>query len=510
MAMRELLTSGIILLVAAGCAAMDQSTGLEDFQPDGVVASATNDPPGLMREARGLWVASVANIDWPSKPGLPVAQQKDELIKLFDKAVELNMNVIVLQVRPAADALYDSKLEPWSAYLTGEQGVAPKPYYDPLAFAVEEAHARGLELHAWFNPFRAMHPAKPKLAKSHVKNTHPDWVVKYGEYLWLDPSNEAANKHSLDVIADVVKRYDIDGVHVDDYFYPYPIDDAKGKRVEFPDDKNWKAYQAKGGKLSRSDWRRDHINQFMKDMYSRTKAIKPWVKVGISPFGIWRPGNPPQIKGFDAYEKLYADAKLWLQEGWVDYFTPQLYWPIDQKPQSYPVLMNWWIEQNTKGRAIWPGLFTSKLIQGNSGWNPDEIKNQVLLTQEAAGAEGNIHFSAKAVMRSNKLAKDLSETYALPALVPAMPWLSKSRAKTPKVMVEETNDGMQLKLRAVDVPAANGWVVAFRTDGDALSYQILPGTTATVKLQVPLEDVRVATVNRYGMLSKWVAPALGK
>lgn len=509
MRMRGLLASSVMLL-AMGCSAMNSASGLEDFYPTTVSSSSVNDPPGLMREARGLWVASVVNIDWPSQPGLPVAQQKAELIKLYERAVELNMNVIVLQVRPTADALYDSQLEPWSIYLTGEQGKAPEPYYDPLAFAVEEAHARGLELHAWFNPFRARHTQEIKLAPNHVSKQHPDWVVEYDGYLWLDPTNPEASKHSLDVIADVVRRYDIDGVHVDDYFYPYPASDENGQPIPFPDDKQWAKYQAKGGKLSRGDWRRSNINTFMKAMYTRTKAIKPWVKVGISPFGIWRSNHPPQIEGFDAYDKLYADARLWLQKGWVDYFTPQLYWPIDQKLQSYPVLMNWWIEQNVKNRAIWPGNFASRAIQRESGWKPDELANQILLTRAAPGAGGNIHFSAIAVMRSESLANSLRETYATPALVPAMPWLASSKPRTPRVMAEETADGMQLKLRAIDVPAASGWVVAFRNPGGGPSYQILPGTTATVKLQVPLDDVRVATVDRYGQLSKWVAPGFGK
>lgn len=499
---RELTGITLLLFACVGCAAMKPDySAMPDRDQD-----LSNDPPGLLREARGIWVASVANIDWPSKPGLSTQQQQDELISILDRAAELNMNVVVLQVRPAADALYASKLEPWSAYLSGKQGVAPSPLYDPLAFAVEKAHERGLELHAWFNPFRARHPAIKELASNHVYHQNPDWVREYGEYLWLDPTEPAASEHSLNVIADVVQRYDIDGVHVDDYFYPYPVRDDNKEIIPFPDHKNWQRYQASGGPLSRNDWRRSNINEFMQRMYARVKQLKPWVKVGISPFGIWRPKHPPQIQGFDAYENLYADARLWLQEGWLDYFTPQLYWPIEQKAQSYPVLMNWWIEQNARGRAIWPGNYTSRVLPGVGDWPPTEIADQISLTRRASGASGNIHFSAKAVLQSDALAQALRSTYAQPALVPAMPWLAKTRPGIPVVMAERTADGTRLKLRAVDTPAANGWVVAYRMPGGELQYQILPGTTATVEPQIDINDVRVATVDRYGQLSNWVKP----
>jgi len=304
--------------------------------------ASSGEPPEVRREFRGVWVATVANIDWPSKKGLAAETQKKELLAILDRAVAMNLNAVVLQVRPMCDALYKSKLEPWSEYLTGTAGKDPS--YDPLAFAVKEAHARGLELHAWFNPYRAHHPsATGPLTDSHIVNKRPDLAKPYGKHRWLNPTNPEVADLTMAVVLDVVKRYDVDGVHMDDYFYPYAEKDADGNNISFPDDDTWAAYQKSGGRLSRSDWRRDAVNRFVERMYREVKKEKKWVKVGISPFGIWRPGHPPGIEGFDQYEGLFADAKKWLNEGWVDYFTPQLYWPIAQEKQSYSKLLAWWV-----------------------------------------------------------------------------------------------------------------------------------------------------------------------
>jgi uncharacterized lipoprotein YddW (UPF0748 family) len=380
-------------------------------------------PPPLAREFRGVWVATVGNIDWPSKPGLPADAQKKELVALLDKCVELKLNAVVFQVRPAADALYESKLEPWSEYLTGKQGQSPG--YDPLAVAVAEAHARGLELHAWFNPYRAKSPsAKGPVADTHLVKTRPDLAKPYGKHHWLNPTHPDVQNHSVAVVLDVVKRYDIDGIHVDDYFYPYKEQDGAGKDIPFPDDDTWAAYQAGGGKLARDDWRRDAVNTFVRRMYAETKAAKPWVKVGISPFGIWRPGHPPGVEGFDQYAGLYADAKLWLNEGWVDYFTPQLYWPIASEKQSFPKLLAWWAGENPKGRHLWPGLYTSRVGQKAKGWPATEIADQIGRIRKQ-GAGGAVHFSMKALLRnSGGVADELRKVYAEPALVPASPWLT--------------------------------------------------------------------------------------
>jgi uncharacterized lipoprotein YddW (UPF0748 family) len=367
------------------------------------------------REFRAVWVATVANIDWPSKPGLPAAEQKRELVALFDKCQSLNLNCVIFQVRPMCDALYESTLEPWSGFLTGTVGQSPG--YDPLALAVDLAHARKMELHVWLNPYRAWSPSqKGDAPKGHLVKDRPDIAKKYGKHSWLNPTHPDTATHTLAVVRDIVTRYDIDGVHMDDYFYPYPEQDDAKREIPFPDDDTWGEYRKSGGRLARDDWRRDAVNRFVKSLHEETHKIKPWVKVGISPFGIWRPGHPPTIQGFDQYGKLYADAKLWLNEGWVDYWTPQLYWVIDKPAQSYPVLLDWWAKENTKGRHLWPGNYTGR-------HSADEIGRQIDLTRKSGTATGNVHFSMKSL--SGEKFEKLKTKYAEPALIPETPWLGQ-------------------------------------------------------------------------------------
>jgi uncharacterized lipoprotein YddW (UPF0748 family) len=305
-----------------------------------------------------------------------------------------------------------------------------------LQFAVREAHARGLELHAWFNPYRARHPsATSAIPEDHIIKRRPDLAKRYGTHYWLNPTSREVQDLSLRVILDVVRRYDIDGVHIDDYFYPYPEKGADGRVIPFPDDDTWAAYQKDGGTLSRDDWRRDAVNRFIERMYRDVKKAKPWVKVGISPFGIWRPGNPAGIAGFDAYTQLYADSRLWLREGWCDYLAPQLYWPIKQEKQSFVRLLGWWSDENIKNRQLWPGLFTNRVTGKASGWPADEIIEQIKLTRPVvrlgspqavrpgsppAGATGHIHFSMRALMENaGGITDALKPLYSEPALVPA-------------------------------------------------------------------------------------------
>ena len=422
------------------------------------IVSAADAPPPLKREFRGVWVATVGNIDWPSKPGLPAEKQKAELLAILDKARELHLNAVIFQVRPMADALYESKLEPWSEYLTGTLG--KNPGYDPLAFAIEEAHKRGLELHAWFNPYRARHPsAKSAAPADHITKRRPDLAKPYGTHAWMNPTHPDVQAHSLAVILDVVKRYDVDGVHIDDYFYPYKEKDADGAIIPFPDDDTWAKYQKSGGQLSRDDWRRDAVNTFIEKMYKTVKEAKPWVKVGISPFGIWRPGNPPGIAGLDQFAELYADAKLWLNEGWVDYFSPQLYWPIKQEKQSFPKLLAWWVGENTKKRHLWPGLFTNRVTGAEKGWPAKEVVDQIELVRKEKGAGGVVHFSAKSLMRNpGGIADELKKAYAEPALVPESPWLAQGK---PPAKPEVTTQTVEHKIvRRVKVPDGTRFIVA--------------------------------------------------
>lgn len=343
---------------------------------------------GAAAEFRGAWVASVHNLDWPSKPGLSAERQQAELRAILDRARDVGLNAILLQIRPSADALYASKIEPWSAFLTASQGTSPG--YDPLAFAVREAHTRGLQLHAWFNPFRAATNAKAGFAKNHVSRTHPEWVRRHGSLLWIDPGVPAAREYVLGVILDVVRRYDIDGVHIDDYFYPYPTKGAG----DFADSASWKEHGSGG---SRSDWRRENINRFVEAMYRRVKAEKPKVQVGISPFGIWRPGVPEGIEaGLDAYGQLHCDAKLWLERGWCDYLSPQLYWSISPAKQSFPALLDWWRAQSKAGRPVWPGIATERI---GSSRPASEIAKQIALARSGTDQPGHIHWNMKALMQ---------------------------------------------------------------------------------------------------------------
>jgi uncharacterized lipoprotein YddW (UPF0748 family) len=486
-------------------------------------AQSPDTPPSIQREFRGAWVASVANIDWPSKPGLTSWQQQSELVAILDRAVDLNLNAILLQVRPAADALYDSPLEPWSEYLTGREGRPPEPYYDPLKFAVTEAHKRGLELHAWFNPYRAKHPsAKSAHASTHISVTHPELVRTYGRYEWMDPGEPKVIAQTLRVMLDVVKRYDVDGIHIDDYFYPYPEVGRDSQPVPFPDSSSYAAYLKSGGKLDRDDWRRHSVDTLIQQIYQRTKALKPWVKVGISPFGIWRPGYPEQIKGFDSYEKLYGDSRKWLREGWVDYFTPQLYWPISQTAQSYPVLLDWWLSENVKGRHIWPGHNDSRAAGGGAGWGPDELNNQIRATR-ASKATGDIHFSMRTLMPMGGVRRDSvlvavatqpprelaaaalsqrlrAELYAMPALIPASPWLSSAKPPIPSLTLSPDKATAECVLHLNATKSTTWWTAQAFIDGSWKTW-VLPAAQTSLIVSPSCDSalrVRVTNVDRFG------------
>lgn len=483
------------------------------YSPSEAIITQDNEatPPPPRREFRGVWVATVANIDWPSRPNLSTEQQQTELLALLDKAVELRLNAVVFQVRPQCDALYESRLEPWSEYLTGTMGKAPEPYYDPLAFAIEHAHKRGLELHAWFNPYRARHSqAKSPISSNHVKFLKPSIVRSYGKFLWLDPTDPLTQEHSLSVFLDVVNRYDVDAIHIDDYFYPYKEKDESGKILEFPDEPNWTKYKSSGGNLSRDDWRRDNVNKFIERVYKEIKKAKPHVRFGISPFGIWRPGNPPEIKGFDAYAELYADARLWLRQGWLDYCAPQLYWKVDQPNLNYVPLLKWWLKENRKRRHIWPGNYTSRVGDGSATqWNAQEVVQQIKLTREQDGATGNIHFSMQALFRNaTGLAGLLSnEVYADQALVPASTWLPKERHNKPTIEIKKNTESGQTMLAwtAANEEKVWLWVVQSRAVGRDWSTRILPGSTLGEPLELYMVNnlptqVVVTPVDRCGNL----------
>lgn len=466
-------------------------------------------PPQPAREFRGMWVASVANIDWPSKPALPVADARQEMTRILDTASRLNLNAIILQVRPGCDALYPSELEPWSEYLTGTQGQAPAETYDPLVEWIAAAHARGIELHAWFNPYRARYnSAKSPPSAGHIASTRPDLVKPYDGYLWLDPGEPDAREHSLRVIMDVVNRYDIDGVHFDDYFYPYPK-----KGLPFPDDSSYSKTNNSSVRLGLADWRRDNINTFVREVYTRVKSAKPHVRVGISPFGIWRPNNPAGVKGLDAYSDLYADSALWLRSGWLDYLAPQLYWKITS-PQPYPDLLAWWLTQVSPEhpRHVLVGNFTSRITakaDDAKSWTPDEIVNQIIRTRATGTtggpeAAGNIHFSAVALVNNHKgVADALAQgPYAQPALPPIMGWCaSGSVPKAPRAAIEGLDCSTMLRWQPRNEPPAR-WCVWTR-HGMTWTMHVLPGSAvesavAIVSPAGPLTRVAIQGVDRFG------------
>jgi uncharacterized lipoprotein YddW (UPF0748 family) len=469
-------------------------------------ADGTIYPPPPAREFRAAWIATVANIDWPSKPGLSVAQQKAELIALLDRAAQLHLNAVFFQVRSVCDAVYASPLEPWSEYLTGVQGSMPQPFYDPLAFAITEAHRRGLELHAWFNPFRAAHPqSKSPPALNHVTRTHPGIVRHYGSQTWLDPGDPEAQTRAINAVLDVVKRYDVDGVVFDDYFYPYPEKNRAGVTLDFPDDASWKKYGVPTG-LSRDDWRRANVNRFVQKVAPAIKVEKPWVQFGVSPFGIWRPGVPAGIspRALDAYGRLYADAWFWLASGWVDYLAPQLYWPIAQREESFPALLQWWRAQNVKGRHVFAGLNDAAV---GKTFSTDEIPRQIQAVRTQTSNGGEVHYHLRSLTENPALAAAVRAEYAPPALVPASPWIAASPPLKPKLAVDTGSHSAHVRWENSGGEPPRWWLLQSRANG-IWTTQVFPGGQTDCQLDNDLPDaIAIRAVNRLGNLSEpavWV------
>jgi uncharacterized lipoprotein YddW (UPF0748 family) len=434
-----------------------------------VWAAWPTEMPEPVREYRGAWVATVDNIDWPSRPGLPAGAQQAELRAIVAKAKELGLNMLVFQVRTSADALYESELEPSSWFLTGEQG---KPIgWDPLEFVVEECHKSGLELHAWINPFRAGHPAQDgPHSPQHVSRTAKN-VRQYGKYLWMDPACPDLRAQTVAVVRDLVARYDIDGLHIDDYFYPYPDGSA------FPDADLYRQYQADGGPLGLAAWRRQNVDSMVQEIGSAVRAKKPWVRFGISPFGVYRPGVPEGVKaGVDQFAELAADARRWLNEGWCDYFVPQLYWKRSSTGQPFGRLLDWWLAENHPSMPLLAGLFTSQCGPEFGKWPASEITAQVRLARER-GAAGTVHFSMRALMGDwNGVGTALRPLYAQPALPPMNPRAKSAKPDAPvRWLLVERDGGWQLRppgeetvvARPVDVYGRLGQARKFSPDASA-------------------------------------------
>ncbi|QQS32330.1 MAG: family 10 glycosylhydrolase [Acidobacteriota bacterium] len=464
------------------------------------IAAAAQQLPDVEREFRGVWIATVDNIDFPTKKGLPVEDQKCEIIEALDLVRSLRMNAVIFQVRPMTDAVYASKIEPWSEFLTGEMG-RPQAF-DPLEFLTAEAHRRGIQVHAWFNPFRAFHPAAKTVADSHVSKTRPDITRQYGRYMWLDPTERGSREHSLRVIKDVVRSYRIDAVHFDDYFYPYAERDADNKPIDFPDEKNWQAYLRSGGKMTRPDWRRWHVNTFIEQVGREIKKIRRDVIYGISPFGIWQPMPERDIAGFNAYAELYADARKWLQDGTVDYLAPQLYWETARKGLSFPVLLDWWLEQNTAGRHIWPGIAAYR-IGANENMTAAEIASQIARMRSATRVRGGIFFSHKSLRNDLGGIQNVlrNEVFRRDAVLPDFPWIKSSTPKRPRVRIERGD--LYVRANWNSIPNALQYVVYVRDDS-GWSYSVLPAGETTILLSAGrgIRDIVVKTVSRAGKMSK--------
>ena len=383
-------------------------------------------------EFRGVWIATVSNIDFPSSKTMNSWEQKAEFVKILDMHQRNGMNAIVMQIRPATDAFYPSQLEPWSEFLTGVQGKPPVPYYDPLEFMIEETHKRGMEFHAWMNPYRAVfNIGKSSISPTHITKQHPEWFLDYGGKRYFDPGNKEAQKFVESVVRDVVSRYNVDAIHFDDYFYPYRI-----AGVEFPDSKS---FQKNGKGLTRDEWRRSNVDSIIVMLNRVIKEEDPYCKFGISPFGVWRnadkdPRGSKTKAGQTNYDDLYADILLWLENEWIDYVVPQLYWEFGHKLVGFEVLSKWWAE-NAYGRQMYigQGIYRSKEPKSYAWHKKDELPNQIKRIREFPEIQGSVYFSSKTFSSNPNGWSDTlrNNYYKYPAIAPPMAWIDNEKPARP-------------------------------------------------------------------------------
>ncbi len=401
-------------------------------------------------EFRAVWVATVNNIDWPSRSGLNSAQQQQEVINILNTCKQLGMNAVIFQVRPAADAFYTSELEPWSRYLTGTPGKAPDPYYDPLQFWIEESHKLGLEFHAWLNPFRVSQNSNEPLAGNHIAFQHPEWILKYGNPLYFDPGLPQTREFVVRVVKDIVSRYDVDAIHFDDYFYPYPLAEA------FPDTVSFAFYNRGFRHEDKADWRRENVDIIIKMLNDTIKATKPWVKFGISPFGVWRnksddPRGSDTKAGATNYDHLYADVIKWQEKGWIDYLLPQIYWQIGHPQADFKMLAEWW-KDHAYHRGMYIGHAVFKIEAGSTipAWTkPGELPNQIRMLRTLPGIEGSAFYSAKHFNRDLFGLQDSlkNSLYRNPSIVPPMQWIDDT---VPQPVTKIRKSGKKVKWKTID------------------------------------------------------------
>lgn len=433
------------------------------------------------REMRGVWLSSVSNLDFPSRTGLGEAAARAELEAIVDRVARAGLNTIFFQVRPESDALYASSLEPWSRFLTGTQG--SDPGYDPLAILLSLAHARGLEVHAWLNPYRGMSSASATTAPDHVTRTLSEHAIRYGTAIVMDPGAPEVRAHVLAVIADLADRYDVDGVHFDDYFYPYPDADS----TPFPDAATYDAYVAGGGTLALGDWRRENVNALVREVHDALAAEHPTMRFGISPFGIYRPGMPEGIRGLDAYATIYCDAPRWMAEDWVDYVAPQLYWPTTPAAQAFEPLVTWWGGRADAHEHVFAGQALYRL-GSTATWTLDELETQIGIVR---GLEPEGRVMGSLFFRYASLEDDVlgvatafeERVYAAPALPPAIPRLSGAptppfAAATPGAIAIAHDARDAVRFFAVYREETGAFVLDRVVAADATSVPVEPGTWA--------------------------------
>jgi uncharacterized lipoprotein YddW (UPF0748 family) len=445
------------LVAAAPAHATGQQTGpaTRPCTPD---ADAVDE-----RQMRAMWISSVVNIDWPSDQGLSVQEQQDELTAYYDQAVDLGLNAVFVQVRPTADAFWPSPHEPWSEWLTGTQGADPG--YDPLEFAVAEAHERNLEFHGWFNPYRvSMHDDLDRLVEDHPARRNPDWVFAYGGRYYYDPGVPEVRAFVQDAIMDAVENYDLDGVHFDDYFYPYPV---AGQEV--PDADTFAEHG--GGFDDIEDWRRDNVNALIREMDERIHDAKPHVKFGVSPFGIWRNASSDPAgsatRGFESYDGIYADSRRWVREGWVDYINPQVYWEIGHPAADYAALVPWWSDV-VAGTDVSLYIGQAAYKVGTAGWeDPAELSDHLTFNQDHPEVDGDVYFSAVQLRTAAAEAMDIvyERHYSRPALVPVAEGREGRAPRAPSIAsARRTDAGADLRIRAGS-GTAPAYYAVYRFDG---------------------------------------------
>lgn len=454
------------------------------------------------RELRSAWITTFTNLDWPSKRGLTSTQQKAEFVNIVNEFEENSINAVIGQVRASSDAFYNSELSPWSEWLTGKQGQAPDNGFDPLAFMVKECHDRNMEFHAWFNPFRAISHVKfSSVAADHITQKKPEWFFKYGNTVYYNPGIPEVRKYICDVVREVVKNYDIDGVHFDDYFYPYTI-----QGQEIPDDTQFKKYHRGCDNLD--DWRRDNINLLIQEVAQVIKDEKAHVKFGVSPLAIWRnhkqdPKGSFTNSGQSSYDNLYCDTKLWIEENWVDYMAPQLYWSTSNQYANYNHLINWWTKHNYD-RHIYVGHALYKLNpKDRHSFKTSELVKQVDISRKNGKVDGNIYFRAKAFVGNHQnFQKTMSESiYKYPSLVPAMTWIdSVAPSKPLKLKAKVKDDKITIKWKAPKYEAKNdsaAYYVVYRFDEEEVINTKLSNKILSIQKSLTFVDSTANVANCY-------------